>query len=276
MTSNTEVIFIFCYDVAMKKGIDTKRALSFQKTAQLYDRLRPGYPSTWVADLQKITKIDSKTAVLEVGSGTGIATADLLNVTKHIACLDPGEDMLEIAKTKFPDLNFIHSTFEKLTTDKPFNMIVSAMAWHWVDPEVGYKKASSILTKSGFLAIIRYYHIDNDPNSFHNRAQYIYEKYNKNTVTKRNTEQLKRINEDAQALNNSYFRLVNKIEYKWQQNYSIEEYLALRNTYSDHLTMKPEQREKMEQELREFAQKEFGGKLIKKYTTVLFVAQKTT
>jgi len=260
----------------MNGDLDTKRALSFEKTAKLYDKVRPGYPSTWVADLQKITKMDSKTVILEVGSGTGIATADLINVTKHITCLDPGQEMLGIAKTKFPSLNFIYSTFEKFTTDKHFDLIVSAMAWHWVDPKVGYEKASSLLTESGFLAIIRYYHIDDDPMSFHNRAQYIYEKYNKDTPSKRNSEQLKRIKDDAEALNNSYFRLVKKFEYKWQRNYSIDEYLALRNTYSDHLTMKPELREKVEYELREFAQKEFGGKLIKRYTTVLFVAQKTT
>jgi trans-aconitate methyltransferase len=260
----------------MKSNIDTKRALSFQKTAQLYDKVRPGYPSLWIADLQKITKIDSKTTILEVGSGTGIATADLINVSNHITCLDPGQDMLEIAKTKFPGLTFIHSTFEKFTSDELFNMIVSAMAWHWVDPKVGYKKASNLLATSGFLAIIRYYHIDNDPKSFHNRAQYIYEKHNKDTTSKRNSEQLKRIKDDARALNNHYFRLVKKIEYKWQQNYSIDEYLALRNTYSDHLTMRPNLKEKMEHELREFAQKEFGGKLVKKYTTVLFVAQRTT
>lgn len=258
----------------MKSGIDTNRALSFQKTAQLYDKVRPGYPSTWIADLQKLTKLDSKTTILEVGSGTGIATEDLIKVTKDITCLDPGQDMLEVAKTKLPGLSFIHSTFEKFTSDKLFNMIVSAMAWHWVDPKVGYKKASELLTSSGFLVIIRYYHIDNDPNSFHNRAQHIYEKYNKDTTTKRNSEQLKRIDEDAKALNNQYFRLIKKIEYKWQQDYTIEEYLALRNTYSDHLTMKPELRKEMEHELTEFAQKVFGGKLVKKYTTVLFVAQK--
>jgi ubiquinone/menaquinone biosynthesis C-methylase UbiE len=260
----------------MKSGIDTKRALSFQKTAQLYDKVRPGYPSSWIADLQKITNIDSKTTILEAGYGTGIATTDLIKVTEHITCLDPGKGMLAVAKTKFPDLNFVHSTFEKFKSDELFNMIVSAMAWHWVDPNVGYKKASDLLTKPGFLAIIRYYHIDDDPKSFHNQAQHIYEKYNKDTVTKRNAEQLKRIKQDAQALNNKYFRLVEKIEYKWQQNYSIDGYLALRNTYSDHLTTPPAVREKMEKELREFAQKEFGGNVVKKYTTVLFVAQKTT
>lgn len=260
----------------MVNRIDTKRALSFQKTAQLYDKVRPGYPANWIADLQKIAKLNNQSKILEVGSGTGIATADLLSVTKHITCLDPGKDMLEVAKAKFPNLDFVHSTFEKFKSDELFNMIVSAMAWHWVDPKVGYKKASDLLTKSGFLTIIRYYHIDNDQKSFHNRAQYIYEKYNKDTTTKRNDEQLKRIKQDAEALNNEYFRLIKKVEYKWQQNYSIDEYLALRNTYSDHLTMPPALRERMEQELKEFAHQEFSGSLIKKYTTVLFVAQKTT
>ena len=263
------------YDVVMKNGIDTKRALSFQKTAQLYDKVRPGYPSSWIADLQKITKFNNRSKILEVGSGTGIATADLVKVTEDITCLDPGKEMLEVAKAKFPELRFVHSTFEKFKSDELFDMIISAMAWHWVEPKVGYKKASDLLNRSGFLAIIRYYHIDDDPKSFHNQAQYIYEKYNKDTTTKRNEEQLKRIRLDAEALDNEYFRLVKKIEYEWQQKYSIDEYLALRNTYSDHLTMPPALREKMEQELREFAQKEFGGSLIKKYTTVLFVAQKT-
>lgn len=260
----------------MKRVIDTKRALSFQNTAQLYDKVRPGYPNSWTSDLQKMTNIDSNTTILEVGSGTGIATADLAKLTKHITCLDPGKDMLEIAQRKFPNLRFVHSTFEKFKSERHFNMIVSAMAWHWVDPIVGYQKASELLTKAGFLTIIRYYHIDNGPKSFHNRAQFIYEKYNKNTTSKRNAEQLKRIELDGEALNNNYFRLVKKFEYKWQQDYTIDAYLALRNTYSDHLAMKPEQRKKMESELREFAQKEFGGNLIKKYTTVLFVAQKTS
>jgi ubiquinone/menaquinone biosynthesis C-methylase UbiE len=155
----------------MKSDIDTKRALSFQKTAQLYDKLRPGYPNSWITDLQKITKLDSKTTLLEVGSGTGIATTDLINVSKHITCLDPSKDMLAVAKAKFPNLRFVHSTFEKFTSDESFIMIVSAMAWHWVDPNLGYKKASDLLDKSGFLVIIRYYHIDDDPKSFHNQAQ---------------------------------------------------------------------------------------------------------
>ncbi|HUD07350.1 MAG TPA: class I SAM-dependent methyltransferase [Candidatus Saccharimonadales bacterium] len=258
----------------MGKVIDKKRALSFKDNAQLYEKVRPGYPDTWISDLQEVVKLNKKSKILEVGSGTGKATSDLIKVSKHVTCLDPAKEMLEIAESKFPTLKFINLTFEEFNSDELYDLIISATAWHWVDPAVGYKKAYDLLVESGFMAIIRYYHIDSDPKSFHNRAQYIYEYYNKATSSKRHAEQLNRIKEDALALNNNYFQLVKKFEYKWQVNYSIEDYLALRNTYSDHITMDPADRLKMEHQLKEFAQKEFGGKLTKKYTTVLFIAAK--
>lgn len=253
--------------------VDKKRALSFKEDAKLYDKMRPGYPSSWITDLLTVAKLNDTSKILEVGSGTGIATSDLLKISKHITCLDPGKEMLEVAKDKFPNLSFVQSIFEQFESRQVYDLIVSAMAWHWVDPRIGYKKAHELLADPGFLAIIRYYHIDPDPASFHNRAQYIYEKHNESTTTKRHKEQLKRIKDDAEALNNRYFKLVKKIEYKWEQDYSIDDYLALRNTYSDHITMPSDQREKMENELKEFAEKDFGGKLTKKYTTVLFIAQ---
>jgi len=259
----------------MHKGIDKKRAISFKKKALLYEKMRPGYPKAWISDLRKVTKIDSSSKILEVGSGTGKATSDLVKISKNITCLDPGKEMLEIARRKFPNLTFVNSAFEDFDSPELYDLIISAMAWHWIDPEAGYKKAASLLTDAGFLSIIRYYHIDPDPEAFHNRAQHIYEQYNGLTTTKRHTEQIKRIDDDKEALNNKYFRLLNAIKYKWVANYSIEEYLALRNTYSDHITMNPVLREKMERQLVEFARKEFDGKVTKKYTTVLFIAQKT-
>lgn len=258
----------------MGKTIDKKRALSFGKSAKLYDEMRPHYPDTWINDLRVTTKLNDSSVILEVGSGTGIATNDLLKLSKHITCLDPDLEMLELAKTKFPHLTFRNSTFEDFKSKDTFDLIISATAWHWVDPEVGYLRASELLREGGYLAIIRYYHIDTDPKSFHNRAQHIYEQYDDATITKRHTEQLKRIKQDAEALNNQLFKLIKQKEYKWVRDYSIGDYLALRNTYSDHLTMAKQQKAKMEEELTDFANAEFVGKVKKKYTTVLFIAQK--
>lgn len=258
----------------MSKPVDKKRALSFGKSAKLYDELRPHYPDTWVNDLKETTNLNDNSTILEVGSGTGIATKDLLQLSKRITCLDPGTEMLEVAKAKFPELTFVNSTFETFNSKVVFDLIVSATAWHWVDPEIGYLKASELLREQGFLSIIRYYHIDFDSNAFHNRAQHIYERYDKATTTKRHEEQLKRIQMDAKELDGQLFKLLDQKEYEWVRDYTIDEYLALRNTYSDHLTMPKKQKEKMEKELKEFANAEFNGKVKKKYKTVLFIAQK--
>src|SRR5579872_2830541 len=146
--------------------IDKKRAISFKEEAQLYDKMRPSYPKFWIIDLQTVAKLNDKSKILEVGSGTGIATSDLLNISKRITCLDPGKEMLEVAEDKFPNLAFRNSTFEKFESKEAYDLIVSAMAWHWVDSKVGYKKAYKLLADPGFLATIRYYHIDPDPDSF--------------------------------------------------------------------------------------------------------------
>src|ERR1700692_2052696 len=118
----------------MGKAIDKNRAISFKKNAQLYDKVRPSYPKYWISDMQKSTKLNNKSKILEVGSGTGIATSDLLKISKHITCLDPAKEMLEIAKGKFPNLTFVKSTFEDFDSGELYDLIISAMAWHWIDP----------------------------------------------------------------------------------------------------------------------------------------------
>ena len=47
----------------------------FNEVPELYDRVRPGYPDELFADLAAITGIDERASVLEVGCGTGQATA---------------------------------------------------------------------------------------------------------------------------------------------------------------------------------------------------------
>lgn len=258
----------------MDYRVDKKRALSFGKRAQLYDDVRPHYPDTWVNDLQEATGLNQDSKILEVGSGTGIATKDLVALSKHITCIEPDKEMLRVAQAKLPYLTYTNSTFEAYESGEHFDLIISATAWHWIDPKIGYKKASQLLNKNGYLAIIRYYHIDTDPSSFHNKAQHIYEQYNQDSKTKSHTAQLKRIEQDAEALNSGLFKLVEQKEYEWVRDYTIADYLTLRNTYSDHLTMPKQEKDKMERELTDYANAEFGGKVKKKYTTVLLVAKK--
>ena len=49
----------------------------FDEVPELYDRVRPAYPDELFADLVAVTGIDDRSAVLEVGCGTGQATRSL-------------------------------------------------------------------------------------------------------------------------------------------------------------------------------------------------------
>jgi SAM-dependent methyltransferase len=249
------------------------KSLSFNKDAELYDEIRPGYPAKLYSELRRKAELDSNSHILEVGCGTGQATRDLIIITEHITAIDPGNNSIRVAEKHFPKLKFEIATFEGFKTTDAFDLIVSATAWHWVDPEVGYKKAHDLLKDNGYLAILHNYHLDEDPESFSIRANHIYEKYNINSKPPKqytNKPILKMIDQ----LNNDYFRFVDKVEVKWQRTLSIDDYIKLRNTYSDHITMDKTKRLEFEKALRDFANKYFDGMVTKSHTAVLFLAKK--
>ncbi len=249
-----------------------RRAKVFNEDADLYEKIRPGYPKEVFTDLQNYTNLNSNSNILEIGCGTGQATHDLLMISNHITCVEPGKDLLQIARRKFPELSFINSKFEDLKTNKLFDVIFAATSWHWVDPHVGYEKAYKLLQNTGYLAILRNYHLETDPKAFHMQTRNIYNKYSNRTVVDLSSRKM--IEEQANSIENEYFHIIKQTEHSWQQTYTINEYIALRNTYSDHRLMKESERQKFEQELKEVANKEFKGLVTKNYIAVLFIADK--
>jgi SAM-dependent methyltransferase len=53
-----------------------------------------------------------------------------------------------------PTVRFQVSAFEDLTDSGPFDLVVSATAFHWVDPDVGWAKAARLLRPGGWLALL--------------------------------------------------------------------------------------------------------------------------
>lgn len=249
----------------------TPKAQLFDEDAELYDKMRPNYPDSLFERLREHTMIDKQSRILEVGCGTGQATASLMKISQKITCIDPGKKLLALAESKFPDLQFVSTTFEDFETNDMYDAIVSATAWHWVNPKVGYKKAHRLLKEKGSLIILHTYHIETDTQAFHNQAQFIYSKYSNRSLSLGSRQP---IEDTAKALKNKYFEIVEQSEESWQQTYSTEQYLALRNTYSDHRFMSSLERKKFETELRDFTNSQYGGKVTKNYTSVLFIARK--
>lgn len=135
-----------------------EQRFTFDEVAALYDRARPGYPEPLVDDVIALSRVRPGGRILEIGCGTGQATAAFAHRGFAMVCLEPGPGLGRIAREKlaaFPKVEIVNQTFEAWPAQaEAFDLVISAQAWHWVDPEVRFVKAAEVLRPGGALAVI--------------------------------------------------------------------------------------------------------------------------
>ena len=132
-----------------------------------------------IQDVIDLSDLEDYSRILEVGCGTGKATRPFAERGYELICLDIGADLIAVAKEKlrtFPNVSFVEQGFEKWESDWEFDLIISATAFHWIDPKVRYLKASEVLRSDGFLAVFSNQHVRKDE-GFFAESQSLYDKY---------------------------------------------------------------------------------------------------
>src|SRR5579859_4951569 len=106
----------------------------FNEVAELYDRIRPGYPDELFDDLFTLGDIAEHASVLEVGPGTGQATRSLLSRGCSVLGIELGEHMaaqLQGNLKSFPGLRVVNADFEHWdSAGERFDLIFASSAWH--------------------------------------------------------------------------------------------------------------------------------------------------
>ena len=94
--------------------------------------------------------------VLEIGCGTGQLTRQLCGRGLDLTAIDIGGALVRGARRNVPDaaVRFQVCSFEEFTAAASFDLIVSADAFHWVDPAAGLPKAARLLRPGGWLALL--------------------------------------------------------------------------------------------------------------------------
>ncbi len=126
---------------------DRRRAESFRSEAELYDEARPSYPSelfAWLSDPAAGTAVD-------VGCGTGQVARQLSAAGWRVIGVEVDERMAAVARSHGVAVDV--SPFEEWQTLETFDLVCSGQAWHWIDPQIGFRHAAALLRPGGRLAL---------------------------------------------------------------------------------------------------------------------------
>jgi ubiquinone/menaquinone biosynthesis C-methylase UbiE len=136
---------------------DDERGLVFDHVAEDYDRVRRGYPPELVDAAFEIAGLAPGGRVLEVGCGTGKLTRVLAERGLQVDAVDPGAQLVQVARRHVGDaaVHFRVARFEDVELPEgAFDAVVSATAFHWIDPVVGWSKVARLLRAGGTLALL--------------------------------------------------------------------------------------------------------------------------
>lgn len=127
----------------------------FDEVAADYDAHRPTYPEDLLD--RACADLAAGDPVLEVGCGTGQLTRSLAARGLRVTAVDPGSRLLALAVQQVREVRFVNAPFE--TAGLPhghFRAVFSASAFHWVDPDLSWSRAASVLSPGGTLALIQH------------------------------------------------------------------------------------------------------------------------
>lgn len=232
-----------------------QRAQTFNANAAIYDDVRPGYPEQLYRDIQEYAGITESTRILEIGAGSGIATHEMaLRWNAGITAIEPGADLLTIARQRcrqFPIVQFIQSTFEEYEASEQFDLIVSATAFHWIDPAIKLTKPARLLKDNGVLAVF-WTNYCRDDDSIFDEINAAYTQYHPALSGERDVRQAirKKIQMRIDELRSiPLFRHALHKEYTFSFPLTTDGYLKLLKTYSMNAVCSPDEIEPFYQEI---------------------------
>ena len=249
---------------------------TFNQVADLYDAARPGYPQALIDDLLTATRLISGDAILEVGCGTGQATRAFACRGFRIVALDPGAELLNVARQRFAgnaDISFVNTTFEAWPAQvQAFRLVIAAQSWHWIPPAVSFPKAAEALMPGGWLAVFGHVPVGLDAVLLA-AFEPIYKRHfgvwgPPPEVWYLPTGPLTRWFEES-----GRFTPVEHRQYAWAWPHAAASFLAFSRTRSDHRLLSEAQRETLFAELAK-AIEAHGGSFEMRYETHLYMAAK--
>lgn len=254
---------------------------TFDEDAELYDRVRPGYPPELYDDLAELTGAHPGARVLELGCGTGQATVPLAARGYRVTALDVGPGMAAVARRNLaqaPAAQVLTADFETWPLpEEPYDVVLSATAFHWIDPAVRTRKAADALRPGGALAVIRTQHVQGGTEQFFVDVQRCYERFDPDTTPGMRPpapEAVDNADHAEEVARSGRFGPTVFRRHLRDLTYSTADYLDLLRSYSNHRALPERSRDGLLNCVAALIDGTYGGRVTKRYLLELAVSHK--
>ncbi|MGW5094010.1 class I SAM-dependent methyltransferase [Streptomyces nodosus] len=131
------------------------RARSFDGAAAQYAANRPSYPPALLDTVEELAGRPLAGArVVDVGAGTGIATALLRARGADVVAVEPGDGMAAQFRRGLPDVPLLRGDGNALPlASSSADFVTYAQSWHWTDAARSVPEALRVLRPGGSLAL---------------------------------------------------------------------------------------------------------------------------
>ena len=253
---------------------DDRLVQVFDSDPLRYDRARPRYPDALVDDLLSLAQVPAGGAVLEIAPGTGQLSVGLAASGVRLTAVELGTGLAAVLRRNlegWPGAVVENARFETWSPPGPFDLVVCATAWHWLDPDVRIERAVAALRPGGALAVIATHHVQGGSRQYFVDAQECYLRFG--WETQPGFVLPDRVVPDTELGDSGRFASVVHHQHRVDVDYTAEEYVELLRTYSPMGRLSLEQREGLMSCLASLMKERYAGSITMTYAFELTVAR---
>lgn len=252
---------------------------TFDEDAELYDRMRPRYPTGLVDSLTGRAGLTTRSRVLEVGPGTGQLTVPLAKLGCAITAVELGSSLAGVARRNlrsFPRVRVELGAFEEWTPPlEPFDAMVCATAIHWIDPVHRFTKAARALRPGGTLALVTTHHVAGAGDALFERIQGCYERWDPATPKGLRPRDPSLVSTAFAELDRPPWEGPVRVDRHLRDlTYTTAQYLDVLMTYSGHRALAPDSRRGLFDCIGALIDHQGGGSVTKRYLHELITVRK--
>lgn len=259
-----------------------KRRQSFDAAAQLYDDVRPGYPERMVDAVLAYSQLQPGARALEIGAGTGQATAQFAARGVAVHAVEPGAAMADLIRNKLGGAGLgvtVETADLEAAELEPasFDLVYASTSWHWLRPRARWTIVAQALKPGGTLA------------AFWNIAHWrrtalcpqldVVYRQSGADVTQLGPMATAEVDHGAlmaewanDAPDREAFSDYRSAQFDWSETYTAADYVRLLGTYGDHLALDPVVCERLFAAITDVIERN-GGAIELPYATHLLLAR---